>query len=96
MAGVPKDALRLRGRLAATSTCNPRGSLNSAAAAFTGQTGGYHTEVPEDKCHYCGCLTNRTVSHSLLDISERSQLPFKVIADAAADLERVGLLAPAD
>jgi aminopeptidase-like protein len=33
--------------------------------------------------------------HSLLDIAERAQLPFKVIADAATELECVGLLAPA-
>jgi aminopeptidase-like protein len=33
-------------------------------------------------------------AHSLLDIADRANLPFCVIANAASDLEQVGLLAP--
>jgi aminopeptidase-like protein len=58
------------------------------------QTGGHYTEVPDRQMALLWVLNQSDGVHSLLDIAERSQLPFRVIAAAAADLERVGLLAP--
>jgi aminopeptidase-like protein len=59
------------------------------------QTGGYYTDVPERQMAFLWLLNQSDGMHSLLDIAQRAQLPFKVIADAATELECVGLLAPA-
>jgi aminopeptidase-like protein len=55
-------------------------------------TGGYQ-DVPERQLALLWVLNQSDGRSSLLDIAERSGLPFAVIARAASDLERVGLLA---
>jgi aminopeptidase-like protein len=72
----------------------PKGEPQLGRRGLYRQTGGYYTEVPDRQMALLWLLNQSDGVHSLLDIAERSQLPFKVIADAAADLERVGLLAP--
>jgi aminopeptidase-like protein len=72
----------------------PKGEPQLGRRGLYRQTGGYYTEVPERQMALLWLLNQSNGVHSLLDIAERSQLPFKVLADAAADLERVGLLAP--
>jgi aminopeptidase-like protein len=72
----------------------PKGEPQLGRRGLYRQTGGYYTEVPDRQMALLWLLNQSDGVHSLLDIAERSQLPFRVIADAAADLERVGLLAP--
>jgi aminopeptidase-like protein len=71
----------------------PKGEPQLGRRGLYRQTGGYYTEVPDRQMALLWLLNQSDGTQSLLDIAERAQLPFKVIAESAADLERVGLLA---
>jgi aminopeptidase-like protein len=72
----------------------PKGEPQLGRRGLYRSTGGYQ-DVPERQLALLWVLNQSDGMHSLLDIAERSRLPFRVISDAAADLERAGLLAPA-
>jgi len=73
---------------------HPMGEPQLGRRGLYRQTGGYYTEAPDREMALLWVLNQSDGESSLLDIAERSQLPFNVIACAAADLVRVGLLAP--
>jgi aminopeptidase-like protein len=60
------------------------------------RTTGGHQDVPERQLALLWVLNQSDGSASLLDIAEKSGLPFRVIAAAAQDLESCGLLGPAE
>lgn len=60
------------------------------------RTTGGHQHVPERQLALLWILNQSDGSATLLDIAERSGLPFAVIADAARDLEAADLLRPLD
>jgi aminopeptidase-like protein len=59
------------------------------------KTMGGHRDVAERQLALLWVLNQGDGVASLLDIAERSDLPFRVIAAAAADLEAAGLVTPA-
>lgn len=72
----------------------PKGEPQLGRRGLYRSTGG-HQDVPERQLALLWVLNQSDGMHSLLDIAERSRLPFRVISEAAADLERAGLLTPA-
>lgn len=60
------------------------------------RTTGGHQQVPERQLALLWILNQSDGHATLLDIAERAGLPFGMIAEAAADLEGVGLLQAAD
>jgi aminopeptidase-like protein len=73
----------------------PKGEPQLGRRGLYRATGG-HQDVPERQLALLWVLNQSDGSHSLIDIAERSQLPFSLIFKAASELERVGLLAPAE
>jgi len=73
----------------------PKGEPQLGRRGLYRTTGG-HQDVPERQLALLWVLNQSDGSRSLCDIAERSRLPFRVIFNAAADLARAGLLAPAD
>ncbi len=71
----------------------PKGEPQLGRRGLYRATGG-HQDVPERQLALLWVLNQSDGLHSLVDIAERSRLPFSVIFNAAVDLERVGLLAP--
>jgi aminopeptidase-like protein len=72
----------------------PKGEPQLGRRGLYRTTGGYQ-DVPERQLALLWVLNQSDGAHSLLDIANRANLPFGIIANAASDLERVGLLAPA-
>lgn len=72
---------------------SPKGEPQLGKRGLYRTTGG-HQHVPERQLALLWVLNLSDGFCSLLDIAERSGLPFFVIADAARDLEQAGLLAP--
>jgi len=72
----------------------PKGEPQLGRRGLYQQIGGYFAEVPHRKLALLWILNQSDGACSLLDIAERSQLPFSVIVNAAAELEQAGLLAP--
>ncbi len=72
----------------------PNGEPQLGRRGLYRTTGGYQ-DVPERQLALLWVLNQSDGRHSLLDIADRASLPFGIIANAASDLERVGLLAPA-
>jgi aminopeptidase-like protein len=70
----------------------PKGEpqLGRRGISWTGGGLGYLPQIP-----YLWVLSFSDRQHSLLDIAERSGIPFAALADAAAELQGAGLLAPA-
>ena len=73
---------------------SPRGEPQLGRRGLYRSTGGYQ-DVPERQLALLWVLNQSDGVTSLLDIAERSGLPFGVLIRAASDLERVGLLATA-
>lgn len=57
---------------------------------------GGQQQIPERQLALLWVLNQSDGKHTLLDIAERAKLPFRIIANAAADLEGVGLLRSAE
>lgn len=72
----------------------PKGEPQLGRRGLYRTTGG-HQDVPERQLALLWVLNQSDGTHSLCDIAERSRLPFSLIFNAATDLERTGLLAPA-
>lgn len=70
----------------------PMGEPQLGRRGLYRQTGGYYTEASKRQMALLWVLNQSEGESSLLDIAERSQLPFNVVACAATDLVRVGLL----
>jgi aminopeptidase-like protein len=70
----------------------PRGEPQLGRRGLYRSIGGFQ-DVPERQLALLWVLNQSDGDHSLLDIAERSSLPYRIIVQAAADLERVGLLA---
>ena len=70
---------------------SPKGEPQLGRRGLYRSTGGYQ-DVPERQLALLWVLNQSDGGSSLLDIAERAGLPFAVIARAATDLERVGLL----
>lgn len=73
---------------------SPKGEPQLGRRGLYRTTGGYQ-DVPDRQLALLWVLNQSDGGLSLLDIAERSGLPFAVIARAASDLEKVGLLARA-
>jgi aminopeptidase-like protein len=71
---------------------SPMGEPQLGKRGLYRSTGGYQ-DVPERQLALLWVLNQSDGTKSLLDIAERSGLPFTSILDSASDLERVGLLA---
>jgi aminopeptidase-like protein len=72
----------------------PKGEPQLGRRGLYRSVGGY-PDIPERQLALLWLLNLSDGSRSLLDIAERSRLPFSLIHNAATDLERAGLLAPA-
>jgi aminopeptidase-like protein len=72
----------------------PKGEPQLGRRGLYRTTGG-HQDVPARQLALLWVLNQSDGNRSLLDIAERSGLPFSLVCSAAADLERVGLLAAA-
>jgi aminopeptidase-like protein len=72
----------------------PKGEPQLGRRGLYRTTGG-HQDIPERQLALLWVLNQSDGTRSLLDIAERSRLPFRMIFEAAADLEHVGLLVPA-
>jgi aminopeptidase-like protein len=72
---------------------SPKGEPQLGKRGLYRNTGG-HQNVPERQLALLWVLNQSDGNSSLLDIAERAGLPFAVIANAARDLEQVGLLGP--
>lgn len=73
----------------------PKGEPQLGRRGLYRTMGGYQ-DVPERQLALLWVLNQSDGAHSLLDIAHRSRLPFNLIFNTAADLERSGLLAPVD
>jgi aminopeptidase-like protein len=74
---------------------SPKGEPQLGRRGLYRSLGGYQ-DVPDRQLAMLWVLNQSDGSSSILDISRKSNLPFKVIADAADDLEAVGLLTLAE
>lgn len=74
---------------------SPKGEPQLGRRGLYRSIGGYQ-DVPERQLALLWVLNQSDGRESVLDIARKSNLPFKMIADAADDLEAVGLLAQAD
>jgi aminopeptidase-like protein len=74
----------------------PRGEPQLGRRGLYRQLGGYYTHVPDRQMALLWLLNQSDGARSLLDIAERSQIRFNVLADAALDLKRAGLLGTMD
>jgi len=72
----------------------PKGEPQLGRRGLYRTTGGYQ-DVPARQLALLWVLNQSDGALSLLDIAERSHLPFSLIFNAATDLEQAGLLAPA-
>jgi aminopeptidase-like protein len=73
----------------------PKGEPQLGRRGLYRTMGGYQ-DVPTRQLALLWVLNQSDGANSTLDIANRSRLPFGLIANAAADLERAGLLARAD
>jgi aminopeptidase-like protein len=72
----------------------PKGEPQLGRRGLYRSMGGYQ-DVPERQLALLWMLNLSDGTNSTLDIASRSRLPFGLVANAAADLQRAGLLAPA-
>ena len=72
----------------------PKGEPQLGRRGLYRSMGGYQ-DVPARQLALLWVLNLSDGASSMLDIASRSRLPFGLVAGAAADLERAGLLAPA-
>jgi len=72
----------------------PKGEPQLGRRGLYRSMGGYQ-DVPARQLALLWVLNLSDGASSMLDIAGRSRLPFGLVANAAADLERAGLLAPA-
>ena len=72
----------------------PKGEPQLGRRGLYRSMGGYQ-DVPARQLALLWVLNLSDGASSMLDIASRSRLPFGLVANAAADLERAGLLAPA-
>ena len=77
----------------AYNNLSPNGEPQLGRRGLYSSTGGYQ-DVPERQLALLWVLNQSDGSSSLIDIAERSGLPFTVIARAASDLAEVGLIRP--
>jgi len=73
----------------------PRGEPQLGRRGLYRTIGGYK-DVPDRQLALLWVLNQSDGEQSLLDVAQRSGLPFSTILAAATDLERVGLLTPSD
>ena len=73
----------------------PKGEPQLGKRGLYGSIGG-RSDAEERQMAMLWVLNLSDGAHSLLDVAERAGLPFALVAEAAADLEAAGLLAPAD
>jgi aminopeptidase-like protein len=71
----------------------PKGEPQLGRRGLYRSMGGYQ-DVPERQLALLWMLNLSDGTNSTLDIASRSRLPFGLVADAAADLQRAGLLSP--
>jgi aminopeptidase-like protein len=73
---------------------NPKGEPQLGKRGLYGSIGG-RSDAEERQMAMLWVLNLSDGDHTLLDVADRARLPFSVVADAARELERVGLLAAA-
>jgi aminopeptidase-like protein len=73
---------------------SPKGEPQLGRRGLYGSIGG-RSDAEERQMAMLWVLNLSDGDHTLLDVADRAQLPFTVVADAARDLERAGLLAGA-
>jgi aminopeptidase-like protein len=73
---------------------SPKGEPQLGRRGLYGSIGG-RSDAEERQLAMLWVLNLSDGSHSLLDVADRAGLPFTLVAEAAAALEGVGLLAPA-
>jgi len=73
---------------------SPKGEPQLGRRGLYGQIGG-RSDAEERQMAMLWVLNQSDGTHSLLDVAERSGVPFALLADVAADLEAAGLLAEA-
>jgi aminopeptidase-like protein len=76
------------------SNRNPKGEPQLGRRGLYGQIGG-RSDTEQRQMAMLWVLNQSDGTHSLLDIAERSGLPFPLIAETATTLEQAGLLAEA-
>jgi aminopeptidase-like protein len=73
---------------------SPKGEPQLGRRGLYGQIGG-RSDAEERQMAMLWVLNQSDGTHSLLDVAERSGVPFALLAEVAADLEAAGLLAEA-
>jgi aminopeptidase-like protein len=73
---------------------SPKGEPQLGKRGLYGSIGG-RSDAEERQMAMLWVLNLSDGDHTLLDVADRARLPFSVVADAARELERVGLLAAA-
>jgi aminopeptidase-like protein len=74
----------------------PKGEPQLGRRGLYRSTGGYYTEVPDRQMAIFWMLNQSDGSMSLLDIAQRSGISAGILAQAAEDLQNVGLLSCVD
>jgi aminopeptidase-like protein len=70
----------------------PKGEPQLGPRGLYKTTGGYYDGVPDRQLALLWMLNQADGETSVLDVAERSDLPFGLLAQASEDLEAAGLL----